>query len=523
MRKVILISAFIFFFTSPLLAQDVDTAWVRRYDGPASSGDYAHAIAVDTSGNIYVTGESYASGTRDDYTTVKYYPNGDTAWVRRYNGPGNSADKANAIVVDNYGNVWVTGKSYGGSQTDYDCATVKYDSDGNQEWVKRYNGPDSLEDEAFAIEVDDSGNVYVAGRSAEGILFGIPWYDYITIKYDSEGNEISVVRYDGLGGDPNSDGARALALDASGNVIVTGYSFDNYFSYTTIKYDSVLDVQWTRRYPDNIPEPHWYDAFDVAVDKQGNIYVTGSIRDDWDSLTEQWQNAYGTIKYTPDGIREWVSKYNSVPAESSHIAYSVAVDGDHVSYVTGKSYGLLSSYDYATVKYNSWGDTLWVRRYNTLGTSVDSALDLAVDNSGYVHVTGYSGGDYATIRYNPDGDTIWVERYNGPGDSEDGANAITCYCGNVYVTGASRGSGTYYDYATIKYVQDIGRGDVNGNGSISISDIISLLYYMFKNGDPPDPLDKGDCNCDCKISVADAIYLINYLFKYGPAPQKYCK
>ena len=89
----------------------------------------------------------------------------------------------------------------------------------------------------------------------------------------------------------------------------------------------------------------------------------------------------------------------------------------------------------------------------------------------------------------------------------------------ILVTGASRGSETYYDYATIKYVQDIGRGDVNGDGDISVSDVIYLASYMFKNGNPPDPLDKGDCNCDCKITVADIIYLINYMFKAGPAPQ----
>ena len=82
--------------TVPAFAQDPDTVWVRRCNGPGDSTDIPEAIAVDHLGNVYVTGQSFGGLTLEDYLTIKYYPNGDTAWVRRYNSPYDTTD----IVLD---------------------------------------------------------------------------------------------------------------------------------------------------------------------------------------------------------------------------------------------------------------------------------------------------------------------------------------------------------------------------------------------------------------------------------------
>ena len=80
---------------------------------------------MDGWGNLYVSGWSQGNGIRYDYATIKYDPDGDQLWVTRYDGPANGEDKACAVAVDSLGNLYVTGRSSGNS-TFYDYTTVKY-------------------------------------------------------------------------------------------------------------------------------------------------------------------------------------------------------------------------------------------------------------------------------------------------------------------------------------------------------------------------------------------------------------
>jgi hypothetical protein len=194
---------------------------------------------VDGSGNVYVTGQSSVGGAGSDYATIKYNSAGDSVWVKRYNGPGNSSDIARSIDVDGSGNVYVTGQSIG-SGTSYDYATIKYNSSGVQQWVQRYNGPvNNSEDEAYSIAVDGSGNVYVTGGSTGNVSS----WDYAVIRYNTSGVQQWVQRYNGPGN--SSDIALSIAVDTSGHVYVTGYSAGNGTGddYATIKYSQVIGIQ----------------------------------------------------------------------------------------------------------------------------------------------------------------------------------------------------------------------------------------------------------------------------------------
>jgi len=500
---------FLFYSYIPVFAQ-VDTAWVRRYNGPGNFYDVAYALELDENGNVYVTGLSWGSGSDEDFATIKYAPNGDTLWVRRYNGPSDSRDVALRLAVDDSGNVYVAGGSDSAYVSDY--AIIKYNTNGEILWVRRYNGPDDDEDWAGALKVDKSQNVYVTGFSKGNATDE----DYATIKYAPNGDTLWVRRYNSPTN--GSDIATALAVDDSGNVYVTGRSSGSGTSddYATIKYAPNGDTLWVRRY--NSPTNGSDIATALAVDNSGNVYVTG-----YSGFYPYYY--YATIKYASNGDTLWVRAYGG-PVGEYNLASALALDGSGNVYVTGVSDGGPSD-DYATIKYAPNGDTLWVRRYNGPGNFTDAALALAVDDSGNVYVTGASYGvfdDFATIKYAPDGDSLWVRRYNGPANSNDAANNLRVDAsGNVYVTGYSYNFGGSGSYATIKYVQYpclAKPGDVSGDGKVLLPDIVAIINFLFRSQPAPNPLCRGDANADGNILLTDIVYLINSIFKSGPAPIK---
>ncbi len=364
--------------------------WSSIYNGTGHNANMAYAIAVDNSSNVYVTGDSRsATNNYQDYATIKYDSNGVQIWEARYNDPLLSEDDARSIAVDNSGNVYVTGYSYGGSTVNYDYATIKYNSSGVQQWVARYNGTGSGDDEATSIAIDKSGNVYVTGKSTATV----PSFDYATVKYNSSGVQQWVMRYNGPGN--SFDVPSFIQADDSGNVYVTGYSLGTGtgYDYATIKYNSAGVEQWTARY--NGQTYFDDDANCLRVDKSGNVYVTG--------LSGHSGSGYdfATVKYNSSGIQQWASRYSN--GSGSDEGKSLAIDTLGNVYVTGYCANPTTN-DYATVKYDSSGIQQWVQKYNGPGNGVDQAYSIAVDKTGNVYVTGVSGGagtaaDIATIKY----------------------------------------------------------------------------------------------------------------------------
>ena len=441
------------FFLPVIAFSQITEAWIARYNGTGNADDHAERIVMDAEGNLYVTGWSAGLGIGHDYSTVKYNRSGVQQWVAIYNGPGNANDVARSIKIDPSGNIYVTGGSVG-SVTGFDFATVKYNAAGQQLWVARYDGAIHGDDQAIAIDVDPSGNIYVTGWSREE-----DHTSWATIKYNSSGVQEWVKKN-------NSGHPSSLVVDAFGNVIVTGISNSDYY---TIKYSLSGDELWAKTYhgPYNGAGNAADEAIAMAVDVSGNVYVTGSSVGD-ELLTSGSTDShdlkdYATIKYSSTGEELWVARYDG-PASffsSRDEPSSLAIDKFNNVYVTGSSQDatIFEKREYATIKYNSDGIQQWIATYSDNIYSSEFATALTLDVSGNIYVTGFSGEgnlyrDYVTIKYDPDGLEGWIKRYVG-GVLDVAKSIITDPLGNVYVTGIS-GNFQTYDYVTIKYSNSCG-------------------------------------------------------------------
>ena len=402
---------------------------------------------VNANGNPIVTGGSENADRNSDFYTAKYSTAGLLLWERRYNGTGNRHDQATAIAVDVSGNVVVTGFSENANQ-DGDYFTAKYSATtGAVLWKKRYNGTGNAYDQVKDIAVDASGNVIVTGLSENAAGNR----DYYTAKYAAAtGALLWGKRYNGKGN--SSDEAVDVAVDASGNVIVTGYSGnaigDNV--YYTVKYAAATGaILWQRA--SNGTEGDFATA--LTVDAKGDVIVTGYSNNSAGNFD------YCTIKYAAaTGAVLWVKRYNGLAGDD--FASDIAVDASNNVVVTGFSENAAGNGDYYTAKYAAaTGAVLWGKRYNATGNGKDIPSGIAVDVSGNVVVTGSSENDkgdfdvfteaYATAN----GSVLWNNRYNGSGNSFDIAGALALDKSfNVFVVGGASSSNGSMDYFTRKIV-----------------------------------------------------------------------
>ena len=306
-------------------------------------------------------------------------------WIKTYPQIGADAlkDSSDNIVMLSVGGGWFN--------------LLKYKNNGALIWNKSYSY--SISTNLSFMATDKKSNLYIASTSNEGF--------YITFKIDSSGNQ-QWVRYYSVG---VFNRPKAITIDTSDNIIVTGISQLQAYNYLTIKYNPQGDSLWTARYsginPAAASSPN-----SVCTDIQGNVYVTGAGSDGMPS-GQQW----ATIKYNSIGIQQWVRTYYGPYGQYAYPAYCVKTDNQGNAYIAGNARILFDLTGFGTIKYNSSGDSLWTRVYTepNIVQASNYAYDLEIDNFENVYVFGRGHessinpyGAYTVVKYNSNGNLIWV-------------------------------------------------------------------------------------------------------------------
>ena len=439
---VLLLAAGLLLLIPSILIAQVDTAWVRRYDGPIHQDDAATCVAIDSAGNIYVGGVSDHNPSPDtgdmDIVAIKYHPNGDTTWTTRYAAYGYPYKRMAGLVVDHSGNVYIGGSR--GLTDETDCLVLKYDSMGVLQWQRTYGGGPA--NGIAAIALDSTDNVVVTAFVQR--TFG---FNFVTTKYRPNGDTAWVREYEGPTID--LDYPQAIAVDRDNNVIVAGYGagVGTHYDAEVIKYDSSGTFKWDARYDG--PQHGDDRAFAMTLDTAGNVYIAGRTDTGYGTGPDML-----TAKFTASGQPAWAQRYAGT-ANDWDEALAVAVDGSGNVYSAGYLC-MLTSFCFATLSYDPTGELNWPAFYDG-PVATDQACAVGVRDGAWVAVSGRSDGvgtsyDIATVWYNLEGETLAVRRYNGPGNYfDEPAALVVAATGDVIVVGRSGQGDFLTDMVTVKH------------------------------------------------------------------------
>ncbi len=417
-----------------VLPLSVVVPWAAAAGGPGT--DAGNAIAVDAAGNSVVVG--YFTGTatfgtntltsagNTDIFIARYNPAGQVLWVRRAGGSG--YDVAKGVALDTGGNIYVTGAYEGvadfgtSSLTNTtvssfsDIFLARYDAAGNLAWA-RSAGAEFAHDEGTAVAVDGAGNVLVAGRSVLETFAGAPVANagrILVAKFTSAGAEVWAWKAGSYSGG-NLDTATGVAGDAAGNVLITGTfhsplaafgggTFTNRGNADIFvaKLNAAGALQWARQAGGAGEDT----ASGVALAADGSAYVAGATGGaasfsgtNVTSLAGAYSDGF-VAKYAGDGSVTWVRQFGGAGVAA---ARGLAVDAAGTVHLTGyfsgaasfgtnNLNGIIGSYDAFLSRLDAAGNVAFAQQAGGADLSGDFGLGVGVDGAGNSIITGYFSG-----------------------------------------------------------------------------------------------------------------------------------
>lgn len=463
-------------FTIIILVNQVkaqpSSMWIKNYNSGSSLTDKAVAIAIDNNCNTYVVGLSDSLGTSTNYITIKYNENGNIIWKNSFDGTDHLDDIPSAIKVDGLGNVYVTGKS-NSLNNNYDFLTIKYNSNGQLQWVSRLNSTNNLNDYATDLAIDLNGNVFVCGNQGNGVAI---------VKYNSNGIKQASYEAQPVGNSTrhfykikilNSGSIDVLADYAGiGSNQINIYHFDNLLNYINYTY-------FVRTWNSSV----FPDIIDFSYNTNGEIFVLANGQ--YNSVDQI--ELYSTLNINNNDI---FAIYRA-PNNSNSKASSIKIDNSNNVYVCGYTDidpDNTINMDFMTLKYNSNGIEQWNKTFGNSLEDVGSNLVLGNGSNPDVYVIGYTTNtsnnkDITSVKYNNLGvlQSNWTQTFNSVNNEDDiPTNVKIDSYNNIIITGYS-GAINSENFTTIKYANNTFDPIISNIGNNSYSVTASDSYQWFKN------------------------------------------
>jgi hypothetical protein len=370
----------------------------------------------------------------------------DTAWVRVSAGPLGNNDIAWAVRVDEDGNVYVAGEQWTTLSAKTDACLLKYDSLGNLGWTWRYDAHAGLREGTYGLDLDADGNPYTTGYVNKPGP-GDTSRTYVA-KHNAQGGLLWMVFYSSLG-EQSFDYGSQIHLDNAGYAYVLGST--GYYAAQVLEYSQNGDLLWKR----SSAGSGWDNAFNgISLGDDGSVAVAGKL----DAISF-WGTDAVITKFNSLGAEEWNALYDD--PESDYDQWrGVATDPAGNLIVAGYSSTGGTNIDFVTVKYGVDGTKIWERRYDGPAGGPDSAIAVHADQCGNVYVVGggtrlSTGSDILLLKYDSEGAILWEQWYAGSGDAVDVPRIATFdEYDNAYVAGISREGTADREIVALKYNAD---------------------------------------------------------------------
>lgn len=345
-----------------VLLKNVEGEWVWSLELPIQN--IYGSMCVDNSGNILIATSGSAPSIGEYYRTMKISPEGVILWTTDFDGgvltgqaPGSGFDRPYAIAVGVDNSVFVTGWSEV-VPFQHNAVTLKYDSLGNELWHVHYDHVqgDGTSEQGNDLLTDASGNVYVIGQTHD---LSAEQYYLFALKYSSSGALLWEYLHPG---ETFTDGRRA-EWRPDGTIAIGGaYYVDGQGDLLCDVLDTTGSLQWSATYnaPGDWSGTDWFR--DIAVGEDGTVLLTGTQFNGSGVLDD-----YLTVKYSSTGELLWTRSYNGSTGHDD--GYGVAVDEQGNVFVTGRSRQNSTSVlaSIATLQYDTEGDLTWSGVYNEDG------------------------------------------------------------------------------------------------------------------------------------------------------------